>query len=219
MTTAAPIYVNPSGPGFKEFLSSDTISIPGSIALPTFTTGSVIFAGAGGVLAQDNANLFWDNANNRLGIGIAVPTSPLHVVGDLRVTNGLGVYDYVAGEAFSMYDVLYGDAAGGAGYFKKAVNATEAQARVVGVAVTGAAGATSGFILVTCGIFKMTFTGGVPAVGDLGKPVYLSAVAGSVSLTPPGAGSGLVSIRLGYLVGYGAAASNVAIHVGDPFVV
>ena len=32
------------------------------------TEGSVFFAGAAGVLAQDNANLFWDNANNRLRI-------------------------------------------------------------------------------------------------------------------------------------------------------
>jgi len=34
-----------------------------------FTTGSVVFAGASGVYAQDNDNLFWDDTNNRLGIG------------------------------------------------------------------------------------------------------------------------------------------------------
>lgn len=43
------------------------------------TTGSVLFVGAGPVIAQDNANLFWDNANNRLGIGIATPTTPLQI--------------------------------------------------------------------------------------------------------------------------------------------
>jgi hypothetical protein len=500
MTTAAPIYVNPSGPGFKEFLSSDTISVPGTIALPTFTTGSVIFAGALGVLAQDNANLFWDDAanqlkvgtpavvatqavgllltnptlstnpvpeqyspvlvqqghawsnalgvdkviefatqvetiesgvglatgnlhwyyqydsggwgdiafmdatgrlsvsvlamstftagsipfvkaaaigdppglltednanlfwddtNNRLGIGVAVPLAPLHVQqtitatgarkgiiytgavntnqtlsteipsitittagrewatgalalqrevlitaptysfvggstitdaatvaisgapveganatltnthallieagavgtagisygltvntqagagsnycaaflggwvgigvavplntlhvsGDLRVTGALGVYAYTAGEAFAQYEVLYGDAAGGSGYFKKAVNTAESTSRVVGVAVTGAGGATAGFMLVMAGVYKMKFTGGNPVVGDLGKPVYLSAVAGSVTLTAPVA-AGSVVIRVGYLVGYGAADSEVAIHIGDTF--
>lgn len=38
------------------------------------TVGSVLFVGAGGLLAQDNANLFWDDTNNRLGIGIAPET-------------------------------------------------------------------------------------------------------------------------------------------------
>lgn len=38
-----------------------------------FTQGSVIFAGASGVHSQDNANLFWDDANNSLGIGTNTP--------------------------------------------------------------------------------------------------------------------------------------------------
>ena len=38
-----------------------------------FTTGSVVFAGASGVYSQDNANFFWDNTNDRLGIGTSSP--------------------------------------------------------------------------------------------------------------------------------------------------
>jgi len=38
-----------------------------------FTTGSVVFAGASGVYSQDNANFFWDDTNNRLGLGTASP--------------------------------------------------------------------------------------------------------------------------------------------------
>jgi hypothetical protein len=34
-----------------------------------FTAGSVVFAGASGTYSQDNANLFWDAANTRFGIG------------------------------------------------------------------------------------------------------------------------------------------------------
>jgi hypothetical protein len=44
-----------------------------------FTTGSLVFAGASGTYSQDNANLFWDDTNNRLGIGTASPSSVLHI--------------------------------------------------------------------------------------------------------------------------------------------
>jgi len=44
------------------------------------TAGSVLFAGASGILAQNNANLFWDNTNNRLGIGTTTPNTTLRVV-------------------------------------------------------------------------------------------------------------------------------------------
>jgi hypothetical protein len=49
------------------------MAIGGSIT--SATAGSVLFAGASGVLAQDNANLFWDDSNNRLGIGTNAPTN------------------------------------------------------------------------------------------------------------------------------------------------
>jgi hypothetical protein len=42
-----------------------------------FTAGSVVFAGASGVYTQDNANFFWDDTNNRLGIGTATPGARL----------------------------------------------------------------------------------------------------------------------------------------------
>jgi hypothetical protein len=53
-----------------------------------FTAGSVVFAGASGVYTQDNANLFWDNANDRLGIGTASPGSKLDVVGTINASDG-----------------------------------------------------------------------------------------------------------------------------------
>ena len=57
--------------GAKTFSSAPTFS--------TMTAGSVLFAGTSGLLSQDNANLFFDDANNRLGIGQNVPTSRLHL--------------------------------------------------------------------------------------------------------------------------------------------
>lgn len=43
------------------------------------TVGSVLFVGAGGLLAQDNANLFWSDGNDSLGVRAATPAARLHV--------------------------------------------------------------------------------------------------------------------------------------------
>jgi hypothetical protein len=47
--------------------SMSSVSSEGNI----FTPGSVIFAGASGILAQDNAGLFWDDTNNILTVASA----------------------------------------------------------------------------------------------------------------------------------------------------
>ena len=43
----------------------------------SFTTGSVVFAGASGVYSQNNSKVFWDNTNFRLGVGTASPSVTL----------------------------------------------------------------------------------------------------------------------------------------------
>jgi len=50
-----------------------------SVTIPTLTTGSVVFGGISNQLQQDNANLFWDDTNNRLGIGTTTPGTPLDI--------------------------------------------------------------------------------------------------------------------------------------------
>ena len=50
-----------------------------------FTLGSVPFAGASGVYSQDNANFFWDDTNNRLGLGTATPNEQLEMTGNIRL--------------------------------------------------------------------------------------------------------------------------------------
>ena len=54
-----------------------------------FTAGSVVFAGGSGNYAQDNAALFWDDTNARLGISTAAPAYPVHArkaSGDVGLT-------------------------------------------------------------------------------------------------------------------------------------
>lgn len=68
--------------GSKTFTSAPVFS--------TFTQGSILFAGSGGILSQNNNNLFWDAANNRMGIGTIAPASALHISGTSPLTiNGL----------------------------------------------------------------------------------------------------------------------------------
>lgn len=46
-----------------------------------FTPGSVVFAGASGVYAQDNSNIFFDNGSKFFGLGTNVPAVKLHLDG------------------------------------------------------------------------------------------------------------------------------------------
>ena len=56
----------------------------------TLTAGSVAFSD-GSVLTEDNANFFWDDTNNRLGIGTTTPTDAVDIASTLgemyRATN------------------------------------------------------------------------------------------------------------------------------------
>jgi hypothetical protein len=53
-------------------------------AVRALVAGGVLFEGAGGAATQDSANFFWDDTNNRLGLGTATPSSRLDVNGTSR---------------------------------------------------------------------------------------------------------------------------------------
>jgi len=48
-----------------------------SLTDTALTLGSVLFAGAAGLVTQDNAAFYWDDTNNRLGINTTTPTNTL----------------------------------------------------------------------------------------------------------------------------------------------
>lgn len=86
--------------------SADWTTFNGKYNLPSLTSGSVLFSN-GTTIAQDNANFFWDDANNRLGIGTNAPTGKLHIRVDTD-SNVIftGEFQYSlnnAGNAFTNY--------------------------------------------------------------------------------------------------------------------
>jgi hypothetical protein len=58
--------------------TTDWSSFNGKFTLPALTSGSVLFSD-GTTIAQDNSNFFYNDSNNRLGIGTAIPTTTLDI--------------------------------------------------------------------------------------------------------------------------------------------
>jgi hypothetical protein len=80
-----------AGTQTANYAISGNGSIGGTLSLPAFTTGSVPFIGASGLVSQKNANFFWDNTNNRLGIGTAAPNNTLEVAGTVAASGLSGL--------------------------------------------------------------------------------------------------------------------------------
>lgn len=78
VTAGTNITITQSGQDFS-FASTGGMSIGGTVT--SGTTGSVLFIGAGPVLAQDNAKFFWDDTNFRLGIGTSSPGASIDTTG------------------------------------------------------------------------------------------------------------------------------------------
>lgn len=96
---------------------SASMAIGGSIT--SATAGSVLFAGASGVLAQDNANFFWDDTNNRLGLGTATPSDDLHLYETTNVATAIRIENPNAGTSNSLNLNLFSDTTAGYLQFQK----------------------------------------------------------------------------------------------------
>lgn len=67
-------------------------AIAGKFTLPSLTSGSVLFSD-GTTIAQKNSNFFWDNTNNRLGLGTTSPANAFDVVRGTAGTMGRGTFE------------------------------------------------------------------------------------------------------------------------------
>lgn len=108
-----PIYVNPSSSaanytllgvavnGTEKFrVDADgdasvagSLTLSGSLALSSLTSGSIGFFNSTGILSQDNSNFYWDDSNNRLGLGTNNPAKLLDVRGGAVFNTDGGDYD------------------------------------------------------------------------------------------------------------------------------
>ncbi len=76
----------------KGVTSGIQSQINAKFTLPSLTSGSVLFSD-GSTIAQDNANFFWDDSTNRLGVNVASsPSETLDVGGNVRLSPGSELY-------------------------------------------------------------------------------------------------------------------------------
>ncbi|MBU4346415.1 MAG: hypothetical protein KKH29_03695 [Candidatus Omnitrophica bacterium] len=62
-----------------ENIYADNIS--GNVTPTGFDSGGMVFGSTGGLLIQDTSNLYWNNSNNRVGIGTSDPVARLEIKG------------------------------------------------------------------------------------------------------------------------------------------
>lgn len=78
-TTGQVLQTNGTGTVSWATASGATTFLGLTDTMGGFTNGSVLFT-SGSAVTEDNANLFWDDTNDRLGIGTTTPLDSLHVV-------------------------------------------------------------------------------------------------------------------------------------------
>ncbi len=81
---AGKVLTDSAGDGVGTWQAPSGGTVGGT--LTSGTTGSVLFVGSGPVLSQDNANFFWNDSDNRLGLGTALPTNTLSFGGNAART-------------------------------------------------------------------------------------------------------------------------------------
>lgn len=74
--------------------TDDSLVVGVNLTVSSITAGSVLFAGASGLVSQDNSNLYWDDSNNFLSVGAGTsPAARVHIAGAVSSSawDGFGI--------------------------------------------------------------------------------------------------------------------------------
>ena len=163
-----------------------------------FTQGSIVFAGAGGVYSQDNANIFWDDTNYRLGIGIASPSymlqaksksgSPAQIFASnndfVNGSTGSGYYLSTSASSGNTYTNLQSFQSGNSATGNLLINAVSGSGNV---GIGTPAGQLSTALLTVGGTSANTVTGSIGLNGNTSGTVIIQpqATAGTYNFNLP----------------------------------
>jgi hypothetical protein len=104
-TTSAAVSISVMGAITLSPCSGQTVSLPSGSTIGGLTSGSVLFAGVNGSVAQNNTSFLWDNSKNELRLNATL------VLRDGSQAGGDGVtmsYDNATND-FLVYDSAQGD--------------------------------------------------------------------------------------------------------------
>lgn len=79
-------------------VASTTSLIAGTAKITSMTSGSVLFAGTGGLISQNNSAFFWDDANQVLGLGTGSPSAG-NIIHAIKNTNGNNIFYFLNNNA------------------------------------------------------------------------------------------------------------------------
>jgi len=191
---------------FVDLTNNQTIAGSKTFSsLPVFSTltpGSIPFAGTGGLISQDNANLFWDKTNHRLGIGRINPTALLHLnagasaagSAPLKFTSGPVLTAPEPGAIEFLTDIYYATITTGSARKTFAFNESPSlQTPNIDVA-TGTSLTVTGSITSSGKLAGIGYSTGAGAtttqVTNKSTPVTINAICGGITMNNASLGNG-----------------------------
>lgn len=72
--------------GMSTNVSTTGIITASQFSNDGFVSGGLVFSGAGNTITQNSSQIYWDNTNNKMGIGNNAPQGKLHIVGTADTT-------------------------------------------------------------------------------------------------------------------------------------
>jgi hypothetical protein len=140
-----------SGTNIKT-LNSVSLLGAGDIVLaatPSGVAGAIQFSN-GSAFASDAANLFWDDTNNRLGVGTNAPAYPLDVNGFIQSTRFVHATDFstiISGLNFSIYQGGGGVQYNGTSQFNNTLSVGSISGARLGIKGSGSTSATTSLLV------------------------------------------------------------------------